>query len=154
MIISYINGITPIAGCQEEWRVANLKFLERNGGGVVGWLGGWGVESGHEGRKQKAGGKVKDERLPTQKSRTVDLHTREYDNEYMAMNPEARDDDEYVSALQLERIERLLTLRILEALEETSVAQYIRDGHIEIIIRDRRILPSIRFVRDIAPPGK
>ncbi len=82
------------------------------------------------------------------------MHTREYDNEYMAMNPEARDDDEYVSALQLERIERLLTQRILEALEETSVAQYIRDGHIEIIIRDRRILPSIRFVRDIAPPGK
>ncbi len=48
MIISYINRITPIAGCQEEWRVANLKFLERNGGctslalgicEVVGWLG-------------------------------------------------------------------------------------------------------------------
>ncbi len=72
MIISYINRITPIAGCQEEKRVANLKFLERNGGWVVRWLGGsvvgwlggwvvrwlggWGVESGHEGRKQKAEG--------------------------------------------------------------------------------------------------
>ncbi len=40
MIISYINRITPIAGCQEEKRIANLKFLERNGGWVVRWLGG------------------------------------------------------------------------------------------------------------------
>ncbi len=72
----------------------------------------------------------------------------------MAINKTARDNDEYISPSQLERIEQLLSQRILEALEETRVAQYIRNGRIEIMVRDRRILPSVRFVRDITPPAK
>ncbi len=65
----------------------------------------------------------------------------------------ALDDEEIISPAQLERVEQILSRRIIRALEATRVAQYIGNGHIEVVVVNGVFKPSVRLTRLSRPAG-
>ncbi len=71
----------------------------------------------------------------------------------MTADQTAGDEQDLISPAQLERVEQILSRRIIRALEGTRVAQYIGNGHIELIVVNGVFKPSVRLTRETRPAG-